>query len=149
MWYCIIYLEGFYSEVFSTAGFYRGFFLLEAFSVYLTISMYSKCLVRLAFCPPYPIKWPAFCPPLQFWLAFCPLVLCPPVFCPHTYMICPTTKCPNEISIPAIAHATTHTPLSFICLFGVLHRFQHCTGHITMGSWKGRGNQYIQFIRVL
>ena len=23
------------------------------------------------------------------------------------------------------------------------------TGHITTGSWKGRGNQYIQFIRVL
>ena len=28
-------------------------------------------------------------------------------------------------------------------------RFQHCTGHITTGSWKGRGNQYIQFVRVL
>ena len=41
----------------------------------------------------------------------------------------------------------------FICLciylFGVLRRFQHCTGHITTGSWKGRGNQYIQFVRVL
>ena len=37
----------------------------------------------------------------------------------------------------------------FIYLFGVLRRFQHCTGHITTGSWKGRGNQYIQFIRVL
>ena len=37
----------------------------------------------------------------------------------------------------------------FICLFGILCRFQHCTGHITMGSWKGRGNQYIQFARVL
>ena len=36
-----------------------------------------------------------------------------------------------------------------IYLFGVLRCFQHCTGHITMGSWKGRGNQYIQFIRVL
>ena len=34
-------------------------------------------------------------------------------------------------------------------IFGVLRRFQHCTGHITMGSWKGRGNQYIQFARVL
>ena len=31
-----------------------------------------------------------------------------------------------------------------IYLFGVLGRFQHCTGHITTGSWKGRGNQYIQ-----
>ena len=28
-------------------------------------------------------------------------------------------------------------------LFGVLRRFQHCTGHITTGSWKDRGNQYI------
>ena len=25
----------------------------------------------------------------------------------------------------------------------ILRRFQHCTGHITTGSWKGRGNQYI------
>ena len=37
----------------------------------------------------------------------------------------------------------------FIYLFGVLRHFQHCTGHIMTGSWKGRGNQYIQFIRVL
>ena len=37
----------------------------------------------------------------------------------------------------------------FIYLFGVLRPFQHCTGHITTGSWKGRGNQYIQFVRVL
>ena len=39
--------------------------------------------------------------------------------------------------------------LNFIYLFRVLHRFQYCTGHITMGSWKGRGNQYIQFVKVL
>ena len=37
----------------------------------------------------------------------------------------------------------------YIYLFGVLHHFQHCTGHITTGSWKGRGNQYIQFARVV
>ena len=36
-----------------------------------------------------------------------------------------------------------------VYLFGVLSRFQHCTVHITTGSWKGRGNQYIQFVRVL
>ena len=30
-----------------------------------------------------------------------------------------------------------------------LIRFQHRTGHITMGSWKGRGKQYIQFVWVL
>ena len=28
-------------------------------------------------------------------------------------------------------------------LFVVLRRFQHCTGHITTGSWNGRGNQYV------
>ena len=39
--------------------------------------------------------------------------------------------------------------MSFIYLFGVLRRFQHCTGHITRGSWKGRGNQYIQLVKVL
>ena len=37
----------------------------------------------------------------------------------------------------------------FIYLFGVLRRFQHCTGHITTGSWKDRGNQYIQLVKVL
>ena len=37
----------------------------------------------------------------------------------------------------------------FVCLFGVLRRFQHCTGHITTGSWKGRGNQYIECARVV
>ena len=36
-----------------------------------------------------------------------------------------------------------------IYLFGVLRRFQHCTGHITTGSWKGRGNRYIQLVKVL
>ena len=30
-----------------------------------------------------------------------------------------------------------------IYLFGVLRRFQHCTGHITMGSWNSRVNQYM------
>ena len=39
--------------------------------------------------------------------------------------------------------------LFFIYLFGVLRHFQHCTGHITTGSWKGRGNQYIQVVKVL
>ena len=35
----------------------------------------------------------------------------------------------------------------FVYLFGVLRRFKHCTGHITTGSWKGRGN--IEFARVV
>ena len=39
--------------------------------------------------------------------------------------------------------------VGLFCLFGVLRRFQHCTGHITTGSWKGRGNQYIEFARVV
>ena len=29
---------------------------------------------------------------------------------------------------------------------GIKHRFQHCTGHITMGSFMDRGNQYIQLV---
>ena len=46
-------------------------------------------------------------------------------------------------------HYSLTCTVLFIYLFGVLRRFQHCTGHITTGSWKGRGNQYIQFVRVL
>ena len=46
--------------------------------------------------------------------------------------------------------AMFNTFLSFhIYLFGVLCRFQHCTGHITKGSQKGRGNQYIEFLKDL
>ena len=42
-----------------------------------------------------------------------------------------------------------HIIILFIYLFWVLRRFQHCTGHIATCSWKGRGNQYVQFVRVL
>ena len=38
---------------------------------------------------------------------------------------------------------------SFIYLFGVFRRFQHCTGHIATGSWEGRGIKYIQLVKVL
>ena len=34
-------------------------------------------------------------------------------------------------------------------LFGFLRHFQHFTGYITMGSFVGRGNQYIQLVKVL
>ena len=53
--------------------------------------------------------------------------------------------------VPRKANLTLFQPNAsiFFHLFGVLRRFQHCTGHITMGSWKGRGNQYIEFARVL
>ena len=34
-------------------------------------------------------------------------------------------------------------------LFGVLRHFQHYTGHIMTGSWEGRGNQYIQLVKVM
>ena len=37
----------------------------------------------------------------------------------------------------------------FILFIWGFTSFQHCTGHITTGSWKGRGNQYIQFVRDL
>ena len=37
----------------------------------------------------------------------------------------------------------------YFYLFRILRRFQHCTGHITTGSWKDRGNQYIQLVKVV
>ena len=33
--------------------------------------------------------------------------------------------------------------------FSFIWGFQHCTGHITTGSLKDRGNQYIEFVRDL
>ena len=51
--------------------------------------------------------------------------------------------------ISALTNLRDSRILFIFCLFGVLRRFQHCTGHITTGSWKGRGNQYIWFARVL
>ena len=52
---------------------------------------------------------------------------------------------------PCVTVKTHHCMATnfLLYLFGVLRHFQHCTGHITMGSWKGRGNQYIEFVRVL
>ena len=47
------------------------------------------------------------------------------------------------------SNATIFSFCEFIYLFEVLRCFQHCTGHIMTGGWKGRGNQYIQFVRVL
>ena len=37
----------------------------------------------------------------------------------------------------------------FIYLCGVLHHFQHCTGHFMTSSFVGRGNQYIQLVKIL
>ena len=34
-------------------------------------------------------------------------------------------------------------------LFGVLCCFQHCAGYFMTGSFVGRGNQYIQLVKVL
>ena len=48
------------------------------------------------------------------------------------------------------SNAICCTPIC-VCyyLFGVLRRFQKCTGYITTGSFVGRGNQYIQLVKVL
>ena len=55
----------------------------------------------------------------------------------------------QEIYSALTWQATITGMFLYIYLFGVLRRFQHCTGHITTGSRKGRGNQYIEFVRVL
>ena len=47
------------------------------------------------------------------------------------------------------SNSSGHLGIKIVCLFGVLRCFQHCTGHIMTGSWKGRGNQYIEFARVV
>ena len=50
---------------------------------------------------------------------------------------------PDDTSPALVTNTNTHSssdctlPVSSIYLFGVLRRFQHCTGHITTGSWKG------------
>ena len=38
--------------------------------------------------------------------------------------------------------------LFYLFIWG-LRYYQHFTGHITTGSWKSRGNQHMQFVRVL
>ena len=37
----------------------------------------------------------------------------------------------------------------FFIYLGLTLLSRHCTGHITTGSWKGRGNQYIQLVKFL
>ena len=56
----------------------------------------------------------------------------------------------TDTSAPYLSASQINTKLGgFIYLFGVLCRFQHCTGHITTGSYVGRGNQYMQLVKVL
>ena len=50
------------------------------------------------------------------------------------------------ISVTTILYAMS---AYVIYLLGVLHCFQHCTGHITMGSFVGRGNHYIQLVKIM
>ena len=56
---------------------------------------------------------------------------------------------PYGVTVGSEGYRRTIEHLFMIYLFGVLCHYQHCTGHITTGSWKGSGNQYIQFVRVL
>ena len=65
----------------------------------------------------------------------------------------PCSKCSIPLIITRIIRnpekPSSHIGCRFIYLFGVLRSFHNCTGHITTGSWKGRGNQYIEFARVV
>ena len=54
----------------------------------------------------------------------------------------------TDICLAVLGKKEKRIPLS-IYLFGILRRFQHCAGHITTGSWKSRGNQYMQLVKVL
>ena len=68
--------------------------------------------------------------------------------CYHSATVAPNLNLKGQYKVIMI-FALLGTVSLFIYLFGVLHCFQHCTGHITTGSWKSRGNEYIQFVRVL
>ena len=60
-------------------------------------------------------------------------------------------ECYNSVTVAPISTSKSFFDLDlfFYLFIWDLHHFQHCTGHITMVSWKGRGNQYIEFVRVL
>ena len=45
----------------------------------------------------------------------------------------------KRLEAASVGFPSTQLLMELIYLFGVLRRFQHCTGHITTGSWKGRG----------
>ena len=65
------------------------------------------------------------------------------------YLCCPLLFQIDRVLLLLVAEPVSLVPRVRVLLFGVLHRFQHCTGHITTGSWEGRGNQYIQLVKVL
>ena len=69
----------------------------------------------------------------------------------QTHVVTAVTVCHHiaavDVYLTVVIDNVCNTEILY--LFGVLRPFKHCTGHITTGSWKGRGNQYIQFVRVL
>ena len=63
-----------------------------------------------------------------------------------------TTDFGSSIYLIVSTYEFIRSPCSgaYIYLFGVWVYFGFgCTEHITTGRWKGRGNQYVQFVRVL
>ena len=74
------------------------------------------------------------------------------MFC-HFWQKFENSKWPPFLGRGKFFKITTSTmlryPVGRFVYLGFLRRFQHCTGHITTGSWKGRGNQYIEFARVV
>ena len=68
----------------------------------------------------------------------------------HHHMWVPPTDTPHTVVVHLICplvQVLSHSLHSYF--WGLLRRFQHCTGHITTGSWKGRENKYIQLVKVL
>ena len=82
--------------------------------------------------------------------------ICHTIFCLYLLVLyigdCPfiaSAKCMQRY-VHCIVLCSLHTSslYNFIYL-GFKCRFQHCTGHIMTGSFVGRRNQYIQFVKVL
>ena len=76
----------------------------------------------------------------------------PMVVHPRSIALLVYPTCISLLVYPTVVYTDSDIGLALatvVYLFGVFHRFQHFTGHIMTGSWEGRGNQYIQFLRVL
>ena len=67
------------------------------------------------------------------------------------YTVADTRSCDDKVAslMPALYICTDDKGIYLFIYFGFLRCFRHCTGHIMEVSFVGRGNQYIQLVKVL
>ena len=81
------------------------------------------------------------------------LLLVPPTVPPMTQQVLAQPTYYQQPAVDYYNGQPVQQVLNFAILYvlffshlGVLRCFQHCTGHITIDSFVGRGNQYIQLV---